>query len=163
MKKLLTISLIFILFSVIIYYLIGFISSYIGWYGYKKWEYRIATKSIEESKSRNVFVKELNYQINDLNVNLPNFKPYIEYGFRYGKKSFKETKVIENTKFPFQLSFNNKSAIKTTIRIRENQLLKFDSCDASWGFLKKAELPDTIILDINIEGEKIQTGFIKVW
>jgi hypothetical protein len=90
-------------------------------------------------------------------------KPYIEYGFRYGKKSFKETKVIENTKFPFQLSFNNKPAIKTTIRIRENQLLKFDSCDASWGFLKKAELPDTIILDINIEGEKIQTGFIKVW
>ncbi len=83
------------------YYILGFASSYIGWYGYKKWKYRVGTSSIEESRKRGVFEKELNFQVDSFAGSLGDFKPYIERGFRYGNHSSKETVPIANSLYPY--------------------------------------------------------------
>ncbi|MGI8637936.1 MAG: hypothetical protein ACR2KZ_21265, partial [Segetibacter sp.] len=86
---------------------------------------------------------------------------YIERGFKYKRHSYKETQSLTKNNFPYQLSFNYKPNQNLTIFIRESELNKFDSSNANWGYLKKPELSDTIILGIG--GENVKSGLIKVW
>lgn len=74
---------------------------YTGWYGYEYWKYRIHSLNIDESKERNVFVKELNYKIDEPSL-IENFyiKPYIEKGFKCGINDENETHIIKNSKYP---------------------------------------------------------------
>lgn len=151
-----------VLFSVALLILgIGYLSNYIGWNGYRKWEHRVATDSKEESEKRGVFIKELSFKIDSFSGDPFEFKPYIEKGFRFSKKSSEETIPITGSQFPFQLSFNSRPTKQLNILIRDDQLTKFDSSDASWGYLKEPALHDTIILIIG--GENIKSGIIKVW
>lgn len=158
-----------IIFAVIIvgigYFIFMGISNYVGWYGYEKWKYRVGTDSIENSKKRNVFVKELNYKIIDgKNLNDFKFTPYIERAFRYGKHSSRETVIDKYTKFPYNLSYerNKNDSIALDIINKE----KLDSSNVVWGYLKNPSLKDTII--IKIEGAKDKnneekSGIIKIW
>lgn len=148
-------------FFTLTYLAIGYSSSFFGWYGYKKWENRASTLSIEESKERGVFVKELDYKIDSFSGALKNFKPYIEKGFKYGYHSSKETRDLINSQYPYQLSFNYRPTENVTILIRSDELKKFDSSNNSWGYLKYPNLKDTIILDIG--GDGIHSGNVKVW
>ena len=59
MKKLFKDAILFVLILIIAFYAFGYFSSFIGWYGYKKWEYRKHSISINESIKRGVFVKKL--------------------------------------------------------------------------------------------------------
>lgn len=140
--------------------LLGYLSSIVGWYGYKKWEYRVSSLNVEESKKRNVFVRKLNYKILTPEITIPDFNPFIEKGFKYGKHSSSQTVLIENSDYPYQLSFNYRPTKELTILIKNSNLKKFDSSDGSWGYLKKSYLKDTIFL--NIFSNK-QTGTIAVW
>ena len=130
-------------------------------YDDQHWIYRKMSDSIEESVKRGVFVKELNYKIDSFAGSSFKFEAFIEKAFTHGHKSVHETILIEATKFPYRLSFNSRPNNAIGIFIRPDQLEKFDSSNAVWGFLKYPKLPDTIILEIR--GEGIKSGLIKVW
>ena len=142
------------------YFVLWFLSTYLGWYGYEQWKYRHGTTSIEEAKERGIFVKELNFSVQNYSGDLYNFKPYIEKGFAYGNHSSEVTVPIK-TGFPYQLSFDYKNHQGFGIFIEEKELLKFDSAGAVWGYLKQPFLKDTVVL--KIRGKGIHSGEIKVW
>jgi hypothetical protein len=161
MRKEYMILIIGILILVLGYFLLGYISSYIGWYGYKKWRYRVATASIEESKKRRVFIKELHYEVDSFQGTLKDFRPYIEKGFKYGRHTSEETVPLKNTNYLYQLSFNFPPTGEISLHIKKDQLEKFDSSDLVRGYLKSPNLSDTIIVNINAENNK--TGIIRIW
>ena len=161
MKNVLKLLSLVILSLVIGYFVLGYLSSYFGWYGYKKWQYRVATSDINESKKRGVFVKELHFQIDSFKGDVHNFLPYIERGFKYGHHSSDETVFLQNSNYPYQLSFNFQTSAKMGLFIKESELKKFDSSNINRGYLKDPDLRDTIV--INIIGENIHSGIIKVW
>jgi hypothetical protein len=141
---------------------LGYLSSYIGWHGYGKWKYRNGTTSIQESRERGIFVKELNYKVENYSGRLYDFKPYIEKGYKYGHHSSKVTVPLSNTKYPFQLSFQYQRNQGFGVLITNADLKKFDSSDAVWGYMKHPQLPDTI--KIEVVGENIpRSAIIKVW
>lgn len=162
MKRVIFILTGIIILCVFFYYAFGIFSSFVGWYGYQKWKYRIGTDLIRESKQRRVFVKELNYKIVD-SVNLKGFyfKPYIEKGFRYGYRSMEDTKIDTYTKYPYNLSYERNKKDSVVLNIFPEDKEKLDSSDAVWGYLKQPYLKDTI--RIEIEGAGKQKGIIKVW
>jgi len=156
--------ILWLLSIVITFLLIGFISNYIGWYGYKKWEHRVSSKSIDESKKRNVFVKDLNYKIDSTNLDNFNFAFFIEKGYKFGKHSSKETKVVKNSKYPYNFSFNHPDQ-SIGILIPKEVLSDFDSANLTRGYLKNPHLNDTIYLIIGGQDSKGKNiyGNIKVW
>lgn len=155
-----TIKYIFItVFILLIAFLgIGYLSSYIGWYGYKKWELRKHSNSINESITRNTFIKKLNYKIYDFDGIPFKFEPFIEKGFKWGHNTSEQTILLTESEFPYQLSYNYRPNKEITILMRDDQFKKFDSL--GWA-LTNPQLPDTIILKIG--GEGIKSGIIKVW
>jgi len=161
MNKLFKLLLIVIIVCVSGYFIVGYFSSYIGWYGYKKWKYRVATADIQESKERGVFIKELHFQVDSFSGKLENFKPYIERGFKYGVHSSKETIPLVGSDFPYQLCFSIRTSEKIGLLIQKDQLQKFDSSGAIRGYLRDPKLNDTVI--VNIVGKDIHSGVIKIW
>ncbi len=143
------------------YFALGYLSSYVGWYGYKKWQYRVATTSIEDSKKRGVFVKELKFTVDSFSGSIGDFRPYIEKGFKYGHHSSEKTESLTGSNYPYQLSFNFNSSSKMGLLIRESELKKFDSFSMTKGYLKIPSLSDSIIVDII--GENIHSGIIKIY
>lgn len=146
---------------VIGYYALGYLSSYVGWYGYEKWKHRVATSNIDDSKRRGVFERELQFQVDSFDGTLGDFRPYIEKGFRYGRHTSEETIPITDSDYPYQLSFDYLRRAEFGVFIREDQLSKFDSANVVWGYLATPHLPDTVIL--TIVGENAHSGQIKVW
>ena len=161
MKKALTIFVSVSLIFLMSYFVLGYVSSFVGWYGYKKWLYRVATSNLEESKARGVFIKELQFQIDGFPVKKINFRPYIEKGFKYGLHSSRETVPLANSNYPYQLSFHLQVSEKIGVLIKDGELKKFDSSNSTRGFLKYPILKDTIYMEII--GENIHSGIIKVW
>ena len=161
MKPVFKYSLIAIGIVGLLYLGIGYLSSYLGWYGYEKWIYRKASQSIEESKERGVFRTALHFKVEGSTDGLEGFEPFIEKGFKWGRHSSRETRDLGNSDYPYQLSFNYRPDTITTVLIREDQLIKFDSANVVWGYLKKPVLPDTIILTVH--REKSKPAIIKVW
>lgn len=163
MKK--SIGIIFLLIIVIVILvtqLFPHISNFVGWYGYKVWKNRSKTESIEESKNRKVFVRELNYKVTySGNLNGFHFKPYLEKGFRVSNKSMKDTHIINNTNFPYNISFERNKKDSIAIYYRKEDEKKLDSFDGYWGYLKKNYLKDTLYL--KIDGENNHHGVIKIW
>lgn len=151
-----------IVIGILLYYALGYFSSFVGWYGYQKWKYRIGTGKIADSKQRKVFVKELNYTIVD-SANLKGFyfKPYIEKGFRYGYHSMDETRIDHFTDYSYNLTYDRNKEDAITLDIYEEDKKKLDSSDVVWGYLKNPYLKDTI--RIKIEGSGKQKGTIKIW
>lgn len=150
-----------LLVLVLIYYAIGYFSSYIGWNGYEKWKDRKASQSISESIKRGVFVKKLNFKFEDYQGPAFKFEAFIEKGYRWGYDSSEQTVPLSDSKFPYQLSFKYNPINEAGLRIREDQLKKFDSSNSTRGYLRRPELPDTIIL--KILGDSLNSGVVKVW
>jgi hypothetical protein len=140
---------------------LGYLNSYFGWYGYEKWKYRVSTGSIEESKRRGVFVRELHFEIDSFPGTIENFHAYIEKGFHYGHQSEDQTTPLLGSKYPYQLSFNFQETSKLRIYITEAELSKFDSSNINRGYLKSPDIKDTIRFYL-IGGNK-SSGIIKVW
>jgi hypothetical protein len=161
MRGLYKVILVGIALAVAIYFILGYLSSYVGWEGYKKWEYRVATAEMQESKRRGVFVKELNFVVEHYPDTLKDFKPYIERGFKYGRHSSEETTPLTGSGYRYQLSFNFKTSKNVGLLIMPDELKKFNSCDAATGYLASPRLKDTII--VNLVGEYGDSGIVKVW
>lgn len=158
MKSSIKIFLVILIISGIVFSMIDFLGDVA--YG-DKWKYRGGTDNMEESIKRGVFVKELHFKIDSFSGPSFKFAVFIEKGYKYGRHTVNETIPISGSDFPFQLMFPYRPNNAITVRIRKDQLQKFDSSNASWGYLKKPQLNDTIILDIM--GENIHSGLIKVW
>jgi hypothetical protein len=149
--------------SVIIAVLVifGYLNSYFGWYGYEKWKYRVSTISIQDSKRRGVFVKELQFKIDSFPGRIENFHAYIEKGFHYGHESEEQTTPILGSQYPYQLSFNFSATSKLGIYTTKSELNKFDSADLVRGYLKFPNLKDTIKFYLN--GDNVNSGIVRVW
>lgn len=160
MRKKIALPLILIAAVAIIFMGFGFLSSYIGWYGYRKWEGRKMSSSVSEAKARGTFVKRLNYISNPDEMNVQNFEIFIEKGFRYGKHTQDKTILLTNTLYPYQLSFNYQPGNYITVRISKTDLEKFDSSNSNWGYLAMPSLNDTITLELFKNGKG--PTFIKI-
>ncbi len=161
MNKVFKWCMIVILTLITCYFAFGYINSYFGWYGYRKWLYRKQSFNIEDSKRRGVFVKELHFEIDSFTRNMEWFKPYLERGFKWGYNSSDET-VYLVTDYPYQIAFENNVKESIYPQFRDDQLAKFDSSgDVNRGYFKLPHLKDTFILVIR--GEGIRSGTIKIW
>lgn len=153
---------ILILLSIALAVLIIFSSTIFGWYGYEKWKYRRDTYGdVQESKDRNVFVKKLNFYSN---VEIDNFKCYIEKGYWFGKNSMNDTD-FKFTKFPYQISFNG---IGNNRYLQISNTNVFDSITNEDFqrpniYLVNRELKDTLILKIMGYKNRDSIGYIKIW
>jgi hypothetical protein len=145
-----------------VYIFLPYASSYIGWYGYSKWKYRHRTDSIQTSKNRNVFVKQLNYEIVG-SAGYKNFRftPYLEKGFKYSKHSSEDTRIIHNSSYPYNICYERNLNDSIVLRFNEDSVKKLDSSDVVWGYSKTPYLKDTLMLII--EGQQKHTGLIKIW
>lgn len=93
---------------------LGFVNSYFGYQAYNKDIYRRFSKTLEESKNREIFIKELKFHCTNKNIKIKNV--FVEKGYKWGEKSSKETQLInlndtiaKNTpRLPYQVvvSFN---------------------------------------------------------
>jgi hypothetical protein len=149
-----------VLSIVIAYIAFGYVNSYFGWYGYKKWLYRKQSDSIEDSKRRGVFVKELHFKVDSFQRNMDWFKPYLERGFRWGHESSQETDLLI-TDYPYQIAFENNVKESIYPHYREDQFVQFDSFNVNRGYFKAPHLKDTMVLVLG--GEGIHSGTIKIW
>ncbi len=162
MKPLLKLTLILLVIVVAGYFAFGYINSYFGWYSHEHWKYRKGSTDIDEAKRRGVFVKELNYKVEGYSGDLYGFKPFIEKGYTWGYHTSEETAPWTNTNYPYQISFSYVRTSNFGVLMTDEGLEKFDSSNASWGYLKYPQLQDTIILEI--AGENIPRGaIIKVY
>ena len=145
---------------------LGYLNAYFGWYAYEKWKYRVGTIDMNDSKKRGVFVKELHLQLDSFPPDrfpgrLENFRVYIERGFHFGHESEDETTPLLNSNYPYQVSFNFHPPPNFGILISGDELKKFDSCNATRGYLRYPKLKDTIIY--YLAGENVHSGIIRVW
>ncbi len=149
-----------------IYFILGFVNSIFGWYGYEKWKYRRETRGdLTESKDRNVFIKNLEFELTPKNDSLK-FNAFIEKGFTFGKHSSKQTDLIKSkTDFPYQVSFSQKDTLNK-VSFDLLPITKMDSLDYFVVYLRRPELKDTIYLKITKWENKTGTdsiGFIKIY
>ena len=161
--KLLKLTVIAGLVTVAIFYGFGYVNSYVGWYSHHHYKDRKGSRDIQESKKRGVFVKDLNFEIVGYSGDLNGFKPFIEKAFTWGYHSSEETVPWTNTQYPYRLMFNYRPTKEVTVLIRHEDLVKFDSANGSWGFMKEPKLSDTIVLTIRGENIPRDSAFIKVW
>ncbi len=66
-----------------------------GWYMRKRWEGRRSSTSIEDSKNRQVFIRELNFETENLQLN-KKVTFFLEKGYRWGYHSYKETRLLDD-------------------------------------------------------------------
>jgi hypothetical protein len=161
----------------VLFILYVMINNLFGWYGYKKWEYRVATTSIEESKERGVFLKELQYKIitDDKTFN-KKLAFYIERGFRFGKHSSEVTRPIElSEEKPYQLRYYVKDNDYTG-EYNDNVYgmeIEGEKWAVTWVdfWMDKPYLTDTMIFILLKRGEDKgqfvvpmdSIGYVKVW
>ena len=146
--------------AILILLILGLANCFFGWYGYEKWKYRRSTRgNIEESKKRDVFLKELNYLIDPIDLKV-NFNCYIEKGYKYGLNSMERTKTIFTTNYPFQLSFSQLDTLNDIYySLRKNT--KFDSLDRFCIYLKEPALIYEVKIDI-IKNNNDTIGLITI-
>lgn len=111
------------------------------------------SKSIQESKERGVFIKELKYQITPTNLELnPEVIFFIEKGFKYGGNSIFKTDSLINDFFPYQIVLS---------RCRF-YCKKFKSCEYDCN-KKKHFVRDTIILLENSSSSRLEleNGYVN--
>jgi hypothetical protein len=149
-----------ILALIVCFFAFVYINSYFGWYGYKKWLYRKQSDNMEDSKRRGVFVKELHFEVDSFQRDMKWFKPYLERGFKWGYISSDET-VFFVTDYPYQIAFENNVKESIYPQYRDDQFVKFDSCNVNRGYFRYPHLKDTFILVLR--GEGIKSGIVKIW
>ena len=131
-------------------------------YDDQHWKIRKHSSSSEDSKRRGVFVKPLNYKIENYHNLAFNLDPFIERAFTHGKTSVKQTIVMNVTNYPYTFTFNERPFDGASLHINEDDLSKFDSSNYLRGYLKNPFLPDTIRLFFvpAIGGDSVS---IRVW
>ncbi|KFF25294.1 hypothetical protein [Chryseobacterium vrystaatense] len=161
-KSIVTIFFLLVVIFVLSMMVFPYISNFVGWNGYQVWKNRSKTESIKESKRRKVFVRELNYKIIDSGDSKGfYFKPYLERGYKVSNKSINDTRIIKDTRYPYNISFDRNLKNGIAIYYKKEDEKKLDSFDGYWGYLKQPYIKDT--LHLKIDGENNYHGIIKIW
>lgn len=110
------------------------------------------SRTISESKNREVFLYRLDYQIKPDSIlfeSYPNF--FMEKGFRYGEWRASDTEPLLDTDKPYQISFNNEiNTFNYDLFIEdyyEMDIWRFNSIDLDtikYNLLTKIPLYDSI-------------------
>ncbi len=126
----------------------GYLNSYIGYYGYNKHLYRRFSHTIEESKLRGVFVKEITFITEPDSLAIQHV--FIERGYRWGS-SYKKTRDLDPNgraaAYPYQVVVSNPDSLNgEPIRI-----VLTSSVHGKQYFepIADIELPDTIKFNVN--------------
>ena len=152
-----------ILTLLVVFFVCGYLLSFVGWYGGMQWRDRVGTDSLQESRARNVLVKELHYKVVGYKDSLEDFHAYIERGFRYGVHSSGETHVVDDSQFPYQFNFSRHPGEDVDVTMRPEELKKFDSLGERRGYLRNPAVKDTISLIIEGDDDEPDAGKILVW
>lgn len=165
--------------TIIVFICIILILNIISFLVYQSGGKRGYSLSLEESKARKVFIKELSYEAfpKELKINAE-YVFYIERGFCYGMFSIFETQPIPlKNKNPYQLVFGCKKPCEPfkacdfnckekKYNVRETIILLHNS-SAEQLILNDNFLRDTVYYDIiysKFSSFKTDTiGYIKVW
>lgn len=152
--------LIIAIFCFCLFYLIlGYLNSFIGYYGYNKHKIRRFSNTLSEAKTRKTFINQLAFTHSTIKIN----HIFIERGYKWGSSekktvflSSKDSFAENNPQYPYQLiiEFDSKQN-NNIIAIPKNRTI-----------LKTKKLKDTIeaeifIRDNNYDLKKIDT--IKIW
>jgi hypothetical protein len=167
MKKIIKISLylfvVFLFVGLSFFFFVGYYSSYIGYSGYDKQKYRRFSHTLEESKQRKVFIRELNYQVDSVKID----NVFIEQAYTWGKWSSKETVILERTD-----TFNKKSNYSYQIiiafdKIQNSDMIFIPETDPDRRILlKEVDIKDTLYYDVIIRDslQRIKSQkTLKVW
>lgn len=150
---------------VIIYLLLCFVNSYFGWYGYQQWKYRRESDGDKaESVKRKAFISDLNYKSN---LDLTYFSAFIEKGYRCDYHSIDDTRFINDTKYPYQVSLKKFDSIVNGVFTVVNPE-RFDSINNeilnTCIYLNKPYIKDTIVIKISkFDRSNDSIGYIKIW
>ncbi|MFV0531151.1 MAG: hypothetical protein ACK5MD_06900 [Flavobacteriales bacterium] len=79
------------------YFALGYLNSYIGYYGYNKHKYRRYSQTRQESVDRDVFIKDLLYKLESADTNIIINNVFIERGYRWGSSNRKTKKLTKDT------------------------------------------------------------------
>ena len=138
-----------------------FFTPYILWYAKKEWLPRRASKTIEESMRRGVFVKKLEFVSDSSFRFLDHTEIFLEKGFRY-KDMSEETGALIGSQYPYQLVYPTVPEQDTRIILDPVNAGVFDSTSYFWGYLKEPHIRDTLFFRIKIGNEKKEYA-IKAW
>jgi hypothetical protein len=167
-RKLLIIASLFIFFCILLYMGLGYLSSYIGYYGYNKDKFRRFSENIEESKSRGIFIRTLNFSVYPDSFTINNV--FIERGYRWGS-SFEETRELDTKgtvkanriEMPYQVVVSFPEAqFGGTVKIgSENEGLYY----SPYIPIKSKEISDTVYFHLiySVDLEHGVGGVVKVW
>ncbi|WP_281228731.1 hypothetical protein [Flavobacterium aquiphilum] len=162
MKSNYKIIFITLLGCMILYLGLVLMNSYFGWYGYEKWKYRRVTFGNKiESVKRKVFIKDLEFYSS---IDIDSFHIFIERGYKYGYHSAKDTRLLTNNRYPYQLSYKFLDSVNM-ISYEILNKSRYDSTDNVTVFLKKPYLKDTLKIGIYKYSSKKwdSIGYLKVW
>ena len=161
-KKIIFITLALVIIVIIA---LGYLSSYIGYYGYDKDKVRRFSNSVKESKKRKTFKKELCFLFDQNNIK--DIDVYIEKGYRWGN-SYKKTRNLDSNdtifntmpNLPFQIvvsTSNEQDDCRIAVVSKEDK----DSEFHPYIPLSSLKLNDTIRLSLSLN-HKFE-GIIKIW
>jgi len=68
-----------------------------GWFSRKRWKGRRASISVEDSKNRKVFIRNLNFETDNSKYD-ENLSFFLEKGYKWGYLSYNNTRVIDEDK-----------------------------------------------------------------
>ena len=159
MKKIIYLSIIVIFCFCLLYLILGYLNSFIGYYGYNKHKIRRFSNTLSEAKTRKTFINQLAFTHSTIKIN----HIFIERGYKWGSSekktvflSSKDSFAENNPQYPYQLiiEFDSKQN-NNIIAIPKNRTI-----------LKTKKLEDTIETEIFIRDndyhlKKIDT--IKIW
>jgi hypothetical protein len=149
-----------VILSLTAFIFLGYLSSSIGYYGYNKDKYRRYSRSKKESLQREVFIKELNFEVESVNVDAV----FIEKAFKWGDSS-KETELLKlsDTVYeenypnsPYQIIIDYQKVQKNyNVFIPDNSIV-----------LNKSSLEDTIKTEVYIRDSRhnlLKKEVLKIW
>ena len=137
------------------------INLYTKWFGKKRYLERHFSQSVEDSKSRGVFVRELKYQVEGYDSSLNSLTYFLETAYRTGKRNEVETIPFTSTSYPYEIGGNFPYRDTLNLHLSERSDQVVDSNSGSRVFLKNDGKIDTVYYDIRIKG--VDAGTVKVW
>jgi hypothetical protein len=151
---------------------------YIGYIGYNQHKYRRFSQTVEESKQRNVFITDINFQVDSIKVD----NVFIERAYKWGWRYEDVTVLLEETdtfnaqsEFPYQIiilfdEVQNKNIIAVNIeelpyKTNSNKTIYVNDY-RNRVLIKNTDFKDTLYYNVFIRDSVYNlkgTDVLKVW
>lgn len=157
-------SIVLIISIIIILLFLGYLNSYVGYYGYNKDTIRRYSKSLSESKERETFIKEVNFLVEPDTLEIK--EVFIEKGFYWGSSSEETRFLNENDTIESNQANLQYQVVGTYDKVQENgEMAVFSGGDYNKYSphipIVKTEINDTLTFKVILNNK--YSGVIKVW